>query len=205
MTDRAYRMIASPSGRFPSALRGDGAKVEANATTAGAFCLSAMRGGACQMDGAVRRLRAWNSLVEELPRETLPQGLSKARRSGGRPLGFVGLPGPAYCRPAGKPVSPNSTASVAGVCSRLGDSGRRGSRDRQIDTVTPGCGGDRRRSEKPRQRRRVPPTSPARRRSIRFGCVQSGSVSPRARSYWRPPAACATSSPRSTGKARRAW
>jgi DNA repair protein RadA/Sms len=55
----------------------------------------------CQQCGAVHAkwtgrcegCEAWNSLVEELPRETLPQGLSKDRR-GGRPLGFVGLTGP---------------------------------------------------------------------------------------------------------------
>ena len=33
---------------------------------------------------------AWNSLIEELPREVPPQGLSKDRR-GGRALGFVAL------------------------------------------------------------------------------------------------------------------
>src|SRR6201986_772497 len=37
---------------------------------------------------------AWNSMIEELPREAPPQGLSKDRRGGGRPLGFVGLTGP---------------------------------------------------------------------------------------------------------------
>src|SRR5438045_1671006 len=36
---------------------------------------------------------AWNSMIEELPREVPPQGLSKDRR-GGRPFGFVGLTGP---------------------------------------------------------------------------------------------------------------
>jgi DNA repair protein RadA/Sms len=41
---------------------------------------------------------AWNSLVEELPREAPPQGLSKERR-GGRALGFVGLTGPSMLPP----------------------------------------------------------------------------------------------------------
>ena len=38
---------------------------------------------------------AWNSLIEELPREELPGGTSKHKldRRGGRPLGFVGLTG----------------------------------------------------------------------------------------------------------------
>src|SRR5438445_3592475 len=42
---------------------------------------------------------AWNSLIEELPREAPPQGLSKDRRSGGRQLGFVGLTGPSMLPP----------------------------------------------------------------------------------------------------------
>jgi DNA repair protein RadA/Sms len=42
---------------------------------------------------------AWNSLTEELPRETPPHGLSKDRRGGGRPLGFVGLTGPSVLPP----------------------------------------------------------------------------------------------------------
>src|SRR5215831_13098572 len=55
----------------------------------------------CQQCGAVHSkwtgrcegCGAWNSLVEELPQEAPPQGLSKERR-GGRTLGFVGLTGP---------------------------------------------------------------------------------------------------------------
>jgi DNA repair protein RadA/Sms len=39
---------------------------------------------------------AWNSLVEELPREGLPKGLD---RQGGRSLGFVGLTGPSLLPP----------------------------------------------------------------------------------------------------------
>src|SRR5271168_5062671 len=41
---------------------------------------------------------AWNSMIEELPREAPPQGLSKSR-NGGRPLGFVGLTGPSMLPP----------------------------------------------------------------------------------------------------------
>src|SRR5436305_3401675 len=41
---------------------------------------------------------AWNSMIEELPREVPPQGLSKDRR-GGRALGFVGLTGPSMLPP----------------------------------------------------------------------------------------------------------
>src|SRR6516165_5868087 len=39
---------------------------------------------------------AWNSLIEELPRERLPGGIGKRTldRRGGRALGFVGLTGP---------------------------------------------------------------------------------------------------------------
>src|SRR4051794_6133728 len=39
---------------------------------------------------------AWNSLIEELPREELPGGRTKGGpdRGGGRALGFVGLTGP---------------------------------------------------------------------------------------------------------------
>jgi DNA repair protein RadA/Sms len=55
----------------------------------------------CQQCGAVHakwagrcdECGAWNSLIEELPREAPPQGLAKDRRSG-RKLGFVGLTGP---------------------------------------------------------------------------------------------------------------
>ncbi len=38
-------------------------------------------------------------MIEELPREAPPQGLSKDRRGGGRPLGFVGLTGPSMLPP----------------------------------------------------------------------------------------------------------
>jgi DNA repair protein RadA/Sms len=60
----------------------------------------------CQQCGAVHAkwtgrcegCGAWNSLVEELPQEAPPQGLSKERR-GGRTLGFVGLTGPSMLPP----------------------------------------------------------------------------------------------------------
>ena len=44
---------------------------------------------------------AWNSLIEELPREELPSGLAKrgSDRRGGRSLGFVGLTGPSTLPP----------------------------------------------------------------------------------------------------------
>src|SRR6516162_7432745 len=44
---------------------------------------------------------AWNSLIEELPREELPGGISKRTRDrrGGRSLGFVGLTGPSMLPP----------------------------------------------------------------------------------------------------------
>ena len=44
---------------------------------------------------------AWNSLIEELPREELPGGTSKRKldRRGGRPLGFVGLTGSSLLPP----------------------------------------------------------------------------------------------------------
>src|SRR6516165_9842011 len=45
---------------------------------------------------------AWNSMIEELPREAPPQGLSQGLskdRRGGRPLGFVGLTGPSMLPP----------------------------------------------------------------------------------------------------------
>src|SRR6202011_5478226 len=45
---------------------------------------------------------AWNSMIEELPREAPPQGLSRGLskdRRGGRPLGFVGLTGPSMLPP----------------------------------------------------------------------------------------------------------
>jgi DNA repair protein RadA/Sms len=41
---------------------------------------------------------AWNSLIEEVPREAPPQSLAKDRR-GGRSLGFVGLTGPSILPP----------------------------------------------------------------------------------------------------------
>ena len=61
---------------------------------------------ACQQCGAVHSkwagrcdgCLAWNSLIEELPREAPPQGLAKDRR-GGRKLGFVGLTGPSMLPP----------------------------------------------------------------------------------------------------------
>src|ERR1700720_97753 len=45
---------------------------------------------------------AWNSMIEELPRETPPQGLSQGlskERRRGHPLGFVGLTGPSMLPP----------------------------------------------------------------------------------------------------------
>src|SRR5260370_18230774 len=59
---------------------------------------------ACQQCGAVHGkwtgrcegCGAWNSLIEELPREALPKGLD---RRGGRSLGFVGLTGPSMLPP----------------------------------------------------------------------------------------------------------
>jgi DNA repair protein RadA/Sms len=60
----------------------------------------------CQQCGAVHAkwtgrcdgCGAWNSLIEELPREGPPSGLAKDRR-GGRSLGFVGLIGPSQLPP----------------------------------------------------------------------------------------------------------
>jgi DNA repair protein RadA/Sms len=64
---------------------------------------------ACQQCGAVHPrwtgrcdgCGAWNSLIEEQPRETLPKGLGKAGADGsaGRSLGFVGLTGPSLLPP----------------------------------------------------------------------------------------------------------
>jgi DNA repair protein RadA/Sms len=66
---------------------------------------------ACQQCGAVHAkwtgrcesCGAWNTLIEELPREGPPGGLGKAapgkERRGGRALGFVGLTGPAMLPP----------------------------------------------------------------------------------------------------------
>src|SRR5262249_27828294 len=45
---------------------------------------------------------AWNSLIEELPREELPGGRAKGGRGSGRPLGFVGLTGPSILPPRRK-------------------------------------------------------------------------------------------------------
>src|SRR5258707_10169028 len=47
---------------------------------------------------------AWNSLIEELPREQLPGARVKGGpdRRGGRPLGFVGLTGPSILPPRRK-------------------------------------------------------------------------------------------------------
>src|SRR5215813_7422990 len=44
---------------------------------------------------------AWNTLIEELPREELPGGASKSKldRRGGRPIGFVGLTGSSLLPP----------------------------------------------------------------------------------------------------------
>ncbi len=60
----------------------------------------------CQQCGAVHPkwtgrcdgCGAWNSLIEEMPRDGPPSGLSKDRRSG-RSLGFVGLTGPSTLPP----------------------------------------------------------------------------------------------------------
>jgi DNA repair protein RadA/Sms len=64
---------------------------------------------ACQQCGAIHAkwtgrcdgCGAWNSLIEELPREGPPQGLGKRGldRRGGRSLGFVGLTGPSTLPP----------------------------------------------------------------------------------------------------------
>ena len=64
---------------------------------------------ACQQCGAVHTkwtgrcdgCGAWNSLIEELPREALPSGLAKggAAGGGGRALDFVGLTGPSLLPP----------------------------------------------------------------------------------------------------------
>jgi DNA repair protein RadA/Sms len=59
---------------------------------------------ACQQCGAVHArwigrcdgCGAWNSLIEELPREAAPKGL---KAGGGRALGFVGLTGPSMLPP----------------------------------------------------------------------------------------------------------
>src|SRR2546425_12951286 len=61
---------------------------------------------ACQQCGAIHAkwtgrcdgCGAWNSLIEEMPREGPPSGLSKDRRNG-RPLGFAGLIGPSTLPP----------------------------------------------------------------------------------------------------------
>ena len=64
---------------------------------------------ACQQCGAVHAkwtgrcdgCGAWNTLIEEMPREELPSGLAKRGhdRRGGRSLGFVGLIGPSMLPP----------------------------------------------------------------------------------------------------------
>ncbi|MGH7114504.1 MAG: AAA family ATPase, partial [Stellaceae bacterium] len=62
---------------------------------------------ACQQCGAVHTkwtgrcedCGAWNSLIEELPREGLPRGLDRKGGPGGRSLGFVGLTGPSLLPP----------------------------------------------------------------------------------------------------------
>src|SRR5438034_4867398 len=63
---------------------------------------------ACQQCGAIHAkwtgrcddCGGWNSLIEELPREALPQGLAKgARDRRGRSLGFVALTGPSILPP----------------------------------------------------------------------------------------------------------
>src|SRR5262249_59989421 len=64
---------------------------------------------ACQQCGAVHGkwigrcdgCGAWNSLIEELPRETLPGGHARGggERRGGRALGFVGLTGSSVLPP----------------------------------------------------------------------------------------------------------
>jgi DNA repair protein RadA/Sms len=64
---------------------------------------------ACQQCGAIHAkwtgrcdgCAAWNTLIEELPRESFPKGLSigKPDRRGARALGFVGLTGPSMLPP----------------------------------------------------------------------------------------------------------
>jgi DNA repair protein RadA/Sms len=61
---------------------------------------------ACQQCGSIHAkwtgrcdgCGAWNSLIEEVPREGPPKGLSTDRR-GARPVGFVGLTGPSMLPP----------------------------------------------------------------------------------------------------------
>src|SRR5690349_16174483 len=73
----------------------------------------------CQQCGAVHPkwtgrcegCGAWNSLIEELPREAPPQGLSRDRR-GGRSVGFVGLTGPGMLPPR----RPTRIAELDRVC-----------------------------------------------------------------------------------------
>jgi DNA repair protein RadA/Sms len=76
---------------------------------------------------------AWNSLIEELPREELPGGIGKRKldRRGGRSLGFVGLTGPSL-------LPPRRRTGIA----ELGHPGRRRSRNWQVDFAAPGgsCG-----------------------------------------------------------------
>src|SRR5215510_1460516 len=66
----------------------------------------------CQQCGAIHAkwtgrcdgCGAWNSLIEELPREEVPGGHAKrgSDRRSGRPLGFVGLTGPSILPPRRK-------------------------------------------------------------------------------------------------------
>src|SRR5690242_12610681 len=73
----------------------------------------------CQQCGAVHPkwtgrcegCGAWNSLIEELPREAPPQGLSRDRRAG-RSVGFVGLTGPGMLPPR----RPTGIAELDRVC-----------------------------------------------------------------------------------------
>src|SRR6201996_864770 len=52
--------------------------------------------GHAKWTGRCEACGAWNSLIEELPRESLPKGLEAG---GGRALGFVGLKGPSLLPP----------------------------------------------------------------------------------------------------------
>src|SRR6266446_6461427 len=79
---------------------------------------------ACQQCGAIHAkwtgrcdgCGAWNSLIEELPREDPPSGLAKGGlakgRRGGRSLGFVGLTGPSVLPPRRR----TSIAELDRVC-----------------------------------------------------------------------------------------
>jgi len=122
---------------------------------------------------------AWNSLIEELPREGPPSGLAKGgsirdRRSG-RALGFVGLTGPSV-------LPPRQRTGIEEL-QRL---------RRRI----------RRNLERHRQ---TPPISRVRKRSIRFAYAPSVSVFPTARCCSPQKVMSATSSPPSIGRTRRIW